>query len=992
MKTNVPTPGMRILCRDAEWMVTRVTPTDPGNQHFSLECTGADDLVRGHEAAFLTQLEDITPVDPRETQLVPDDSPGFRRARLFLEAQLRQMPSTELDAQPDGLGAFKPMKYQLDAVRKALGQIRPRLLLADAVGLGKTIEIGMILAELIARGRANRILVLAKKATLTQFQSELWNRFAIPLVRLDSTNIARLRLRIPTSKNPFEVFHRAIISVDTLKDAGRYRPFLERTRWDVVIIDEAHNVAGASVPERHQSYKLARLLARSTDSLILATATPHNGKRETFARLISLLDPSAIPDPRLREYAAEDVAPFFLMRFKEDVRAEAGAQFAERQVIPLAQTTSDATPEEEAIYALLGKLRSVVKESKSGNDLLQWGLYKRFLSSPEAFASTAKKVRETLTAKDAEHSCLPVLKQLEAAAARLTIRASSRFQLLAKHLRELGWDGSPRSPRVLIFTESTVTQAALADALAEDFSLDYSEKFDAQPAQVLATIHGGFPDTLLSATIESFGTGSSPMRLLLATDVASEGVNLHHECHHIIHYDLPWSIITLIQRNGRIDRFGQSRTPFLRYLMVKTREGLLAGDIEIFERLVGKVEEINRSTRTGESVLRLYDPEQEEKYIAEKGMLAGDTDVLARAESSRWNDEAAGLEELLKAAQAAADPAFLASLASAVIAPTPTAEPLAPEAGRLRLYPDRDFLVQSYDFLRTSEVGQRHSYLPLETTPDQILLTAPHDLRRRLGAPGVQGDLILGGNAIPDEAWPEHGRFHLTHLPARVQAAIESAFHTTGFWAGEQLCCETHPIMRWLVERLAMLLPRGAAPLVTSPKLEPGEKCFCFIGQVSSQAGSPLITDGHAITFGHDGKWRHRSLRDALAAAGFENLTNTGHRNDFNSGAMRALVIAAVEHSLKHLRQLSDQRRQRIRPLLDREERRLNAWYLKRKSLQLDFGKEFASDTKRSRKLADDIAEMDRYVEDRNRNWRDAHYLAALEPTTRLVLVIESNR
>jgi hypothetical protein len=101
----------------------------------------------------------------------------------------------------------------------------------------------------------------------------------------------------------------------------------------------------------------------------------------------------------LREYAAEDVAPFFLMRFKEDVRAEAGAEFAERQVVSMAQTTTDATADEEAIYALLGKLWRIVKESKAGDDLLQWGLYKRFLSSPEGFASTTKKVRETLATK-----------------------------------------------------------------------------------------------------------------------------------------------------------------------------------------------------------------------------------------------------------------------------------------------------------------------------------------------------------------------------------------------------------------------------------------------------------------------------------------------------------------------------------------------------------------------------------------------------------------
>jgi SNF2 family DNA or RNA helicase len=152
-------------------------------------------------------------------------------------------------------------------------------------------------------------------------------------VRLDSDGIARLRLRIPANKNPFEVYHRIIISIDTLKNVGRHRHFLENTRWDCVVIDEAHNGAGANIPERRLSHRLARLLARRTDNL-LTTATLHNGKRETFRRLISLLDPSAIPDPDLREYAAEDIKGFF-MRFKEDVRQDAGENLTDRLLVPL---------------------------------------------------------------------------------------------------------------------------------------------------------------------------------------------------------------------------------------------------------------------------------------------------------------------------------------------------------------------------------------------------------------------------------------------------------------------------------------------------------------------------------------------------------------------------------------------------------------------------------------------------------------------------------
>ena len=122
--------------------------------------------------------------------------------------------------------------------------------------------------------------------------------------------------------------------------------------------------------------------------MILTTATPHNGKRETFGRLISLLDPSAVPDPQLKEYEAEDIAPFFLMRFKEDVRAEAGDNFADPIVVELEKTTCPATEIEEAVYQQLAHIRQQVLDKQIiSNAIVQWGMYKSFLSSPEACRS-----------------------------------------------------------------------------------------------------------------------------------------------------------------------------------------------------------------------------------------------------------------------------------------------------------------------------------------------------------------------------------------------------------------------------------------------------------------------------------------------------------------------------------------------------------------------------------------------------------------------------
>lgn len=285
--------GTVIEVRDEDWLVRSIS--EPREGEYLIKATGASDLVRGHEARFLTSLDQPRVLRPEDTRLVPDTSKEFRRSRLFLEAVMRRTPLPQSEkglALTDGF-LLDRMDYQLRPAEKALANpLRPRLLIGDVVGLGKTLEIGVLLGELVRRGRGERILVVTPAPVLEQFQHEMWTRFALPLVRLDSVGIARIERRVPAGRNPFTYYKRVIVSMDTIKNPKRYKPWLENVHWDAVVIDESHNLIGESSDRR----ALANLLAERTDALILASATPHNGKMRSFAGLVRLLDPMAVKD------------------------------------------------------------------------------------------------------------------------------------------------------------------------------------------------------------------------------------------------------------------------------------------------------------------------------------------------------------------------------------------------------------------------------------------------------------------------------------------------------------------------------------------------------------------------------------------------------------------------------------------------------------------------------------------------------------------------
>jgi SNF2 family DNA or RNA helicase len=319
-------PGARVLIRDEEWIVRSSDLCDVGG--YQLDCIGVSETVRFRDAIFLTSIDEVTVLDPKDTQLIADTSPRYIASLLYLEARLRQTVPTDSAISIGHRGAMDALPFQLEPTRRVLQQLRPRFLIADSVGLGKTLEAGALVSELIRRGRGRRILVVATKSMMQQFQKEFWTRFSIPLTRLDSAGIQRVRRHLPTNHNPFHHYDRTIISVDTLKRDTEYRHYLENAWWDIIVIDEAHNVSYKG--NRTLTNKLATLLASRSDALILLTATPHSGDKESFASLMRMLDPTVLPNKA--EYTKEDVEHLFVRRFKKDVKDEIRHNFPERKV------------------------------------------------------------------------------------------------------------------------------------------------------------------------------------------------------------------------------------------------------------------------------------------------------------------------------------------------------------------------------------------------------------------------------------------------------------------------------------------------------------------------------------------------------------------------------------------------------------------------------------------------------------------------------------
>jgi ERCC4-related helicase len=862
-QTSTPyPPGARIVVREAEWMVRSCTPTEYDG--FKIRATGVSELVRDEDAVFFTALETKEPelLDPEKTILVPDETPRFVMSRLFLEATLRRTPLPQSErglALPDRF-LLDPLTYQQRPAELALKGLRPRILLADVVGLGKTLEIGLILAELIRRGRGDRILVVTPQQILEQFQQELWTRFAIPLIRLDSVGIQRIQREIPAGRNPFTFYKRIIISIDTLK-GDAYRHHLDHMHWDAVVIDESHNLIG----ETSLRNKLARRLAVHTDALLLASATPHNGDAESFAELISMLDPAAIADKR--KYEAKDIEHLYIRRTKisPEVTNEIGGKWRERG--PSQAVPCPATDKEERVFAELSAtwLGDHAPGVTSERRLFPYTLLKAFLSSHKALATTAENRLKNATDQP-ERRALTTLKQL---AEQITDQDSAKLAALVAKLQQIGV--GPGSPdRAVVFSESVPTLRWLHEVLPERLGLT-------RPGQV-DIMHGGFSDDQQEKIVERFSLADEPVRVLLTGDVASEGVNMHRQCHHLIHYDLPWSLIRIEQRNGRIDRYGQEHQPQFAALILTSRTDGAKDDTTVAEKLLHREEQAHHSLGTAEGVTREFTARREEDRLV-KDLLAGKT-----------------VDESIDAANAVAD--FLADLLAGVgdqPGGTGSSRAEAPE-----LFASTEaFAREALDFACPA--------LHIDDDGEMLAFAPPDDLVQRLA---VLPPNYLKKHNIAD-------RMKVTFDRALAQRKLDEARQTKTLWPDIAYLTDLHPMIEWLTDKVLLRIARQQAPVLIADVYEP---VFLVQGVYSNALGQPTVVQWMAVT-GLPNQPRVAGLTDTLKLAGVgPGMVNTLRFG--NMAQLQELVPPALQAARAHLEtQREDYDRKVDKPLEEYRER-----------------------------------------------------------------------
>ena len=670
MISTLPDPGQLVDVRQRRFVVTEIAksalPPEPlragsnGQQHL-VTLSSVEDAALGEELQVVWELEPGARVLEKVALPEPTGFDDPRRLDAFLDAvRWGAISSANVRAlQSPFRSGIDIEDYQLDPVARALGMPRVNLLVADDVGLGKTIEAGLVAQELILRHRTRTILVVCPASIQIQWRDQMRDKFGLEFRIVDSALMKDLRRSRGLHVNPWTHFPRLITSIDFLKRERIMRLFREvlpaegesafPRRFDLLIVDEAHNAAPASTGRYatdSDRTRAIRTLAPHFEHKLFLTATPHNGYPESFSSLLELLDAQRFargvrPDKRR-------LGEVMVRRLKRDLppRWDGTPRFPERKLDYLEVEYTEAERRAHAMlreYAASRQKGATDKVEEVASNFVLKLLKKRLFSSPAAFAATLEQHerslryarRKTQTRLNPgvlraqvegveedfadDESFEELAKEVVEAASHLFREPSPRERELLQELRDYGrltsasadskakrliqWlEDSLKSAgrwgetRVIVFTEYRATQKWLFELLSAA-GLSGEGR--------LMTLHGGMNAEKREEIKAAFQADPeiSPVRILLATDAASEGIDLQNHCSRLIHYEIPWNPNRMEQRNGRVDRHGQRADEILVYHFVSKgydsrrmsgfeRPGDLEGDLEFLMRAALKVDAI----------------------------------------------------------------------------------------------------------------------------------------------------------------------------------------------------------------------------------------------------------------------------------------------------------------------------------------------------------------------------------------------------------------
>ncbi|HEY3352938.1 MAG TPA: DISARM system SNF2-like helicase DrmD, partial [Polyangia bacterium] len=688
-----PQQGAIVQVRQRQYLVEDVVPPPAPGQHTRVDLVCLDDDNQGRRLSVLWEVELGARVLHPETHGLGDatklDPP--RHFAAYLHA-LKWHAVTATDAklfQAPFRAGIKLMNHQLTPLKKALELPRSNLFIADDVGLGKTIEAGLILQELLLRQRVDFALIVCPASVALQWRDEMKKRFGLLFELYNRVFIGRRRQERGFGVNPWSTHNRFIITYQTLRRPEYRDPLLqhigERIRKSLLILDEAHTAAPASASKYAIDSRVTRVVrdvAPRFENRLFLSATPHNGHSNSFSALLEILDPQrftrGVPVRGLRQ-----LEPVMVRRLKTDLRELGVDEFPERKVVQIdlrhegndwrARLHGDAltaighgrAPELE-LGRMLQEYSRLMRPQKGRGQLVFINLQKRLLSSIEAFTRTLRLHEKSVGAGTA-HTALQLTldeagdgdeygledEALEDAAAADVVASSAEVQrpegrarqLLADMIRLaeeyrgapdaktmalLEWIRQHQCPavklggadgrkaewtdrRVLIFTEYGDTKRYLWQVLST--AVQGTTEADARIMQ----FHGGMSDEQREEVQLAFNSepDQHPLRILIATDAAREGVNLQGHCADLFHYDVPWNPARMEQRNGRIDRTLQP-APQVRchYFFYPQRV-----EDQVLQTLVGKVETIQRELGSLGSVIMDRFADVLEEGIGEQTVL-----------------------------------------------------------------------------------------------------------------------------------------------------------------------------------------------------------------------------------------------------------------------------------------------------------------------------------------------------------------------------------